>query len=148
LSLHDLRRFETGPISRMPKDWEALVYGRLLALPDAATPLQRAQLLAELSAGPEIIQLCYMVCRLDRSIELHGPLEVLAQGNRRVAIASLDLRSRFKPGPRDKQLSGHAVAYLHCPRRSHNMLRISTKERAREVQPTSTCSASMLGRSR
>jgi hypothetical protein len=46
LTLRDLRRLATG---RTRRDWDGHVGGRLLAMPDAATPLQRAQLLAALS---------------------------------------------------------------------------------------------------
>ena len=54
LTLRDLRRLATG---RVPGDWEGHIYGRLSAMPDAATPLQRAMLMAALSVGSEIIQL-------------------------------------------------------------------------------------------
>ncbi len=54
LTLRDLRRLAMG---RTQSDWEGHVHCRLSVMPDAATPLQRAQLLAALSAGSEIIRL-------------------------------------------------------------------------------------------
>ena len=57
LTLRDLRRLTTGPIPRTANEWEARTYGRLSALPEQAEPLQRAQLLAALSVGTEIIRL-------------------------------------------------------------------------------------------
>jgi uncharacterized membrane protein YccC len=57
LTLRDLRRLATGPIPRAPVDWEGRICGRLAALPDAAEPLQRSQLLAALSVSNGIIQL-------------------------------------------------------------------------------------------
>jgi uncharacterized membrane protein YccC len=57
LTLRDLRRLAAGRASWAPDDWEGRIYGRLAALPDAAEPLQRSQLLAALAVGSEIIQL-------------------------------------------------------------------------------------------
>ena len=54
LTLRDLRRLAAG---RTYRDWFGHIGDRLVAIPDAATPLQRAQLLAALSVGSEIIQL-------------------------------------------------------------------------------------------
>jgi hypothetical protein len=59
LSLRDLRRLATG---RRYRDWFGHIGGRLVTVPDAATPLQRAQLLAALSVGSEIIQLGLPQC--------------------------------------------------------------------------------------
>jgi uncharacterized membrane protein YccC len=53
LTLRDLRRLATGLAY---SDCGGHIGGRLVAMPDAATPLQRAQLLAALSVGSEIIQ--------------------------------------------------------------------------------------------
>ncbi len=57
LTLRDLRRLTTDPISRTANDWESRTYSRLSQLPDAAEPLQRAQLMTALSVGTEIIRL-------------------------------------------------------------------------------------------
>ena len=54
LTLRDLRRLAAG---RKQGDWEAIVHARVSVLPDTATPLQRAQLLAALSAGSDILRL-------------------------------------------------------------------------------------------
>ena len=56
-ALRDLRRLILRPTARTVEDWEGRGYGRLSALPDQATPLQRAQLLAVLSVGTQIIEL-------------------------------------------------------------------------------------------
>jgi uncharacterized membrane protein YccC len=44
LTLRDLRRLALRPVSRNPADWEGSIYSRLSAVPDAAAPIQRAQL--------------------------------------------------------------------------------------------------------
>jgi uncharacterized membrane protein YccC len=101
LTLRDLRRLATGPIPRAPGDWEGRTYGRLTALPDAAEPLQRSQLVAALSVGTEIIQLRRIVPRLGLGTDLSAPLEALARGNCTIAatrLAQLDDRLASPPG--------------------------------------------------
>jgi uncharacterized membrane protein YccC len=89
LTLRDLRRLARRPIPRTPEDWESRLYGRLAALPDAAEPLQRAQMLAALSVGTEIIQLRRIARRMDLRSELDAALEALAEGDIALATARL-----------------------------------------------------------
>jgi hypothetical protein len=58
-------------------------------LPDAAAPLERAQLLAALSAGTEIIRLHRIVRRLGLASGLEPVLKALAQGHSRLASEEL-----------------------------------------------------------
>jgi uncharacterized membrane protein YccC len=100
LTLRDLRRLATGAVPGAPEEWQGRVSGRLLALPDEATPMQRAQLLAALSAGTEIIRLRRMARRFDVQVELDAALEAVAQGNSVVAterLAQLDHRLAALP---------------------------------------------------
>ena len=79
------------------------IYGRLSALPNEAEPLQRAQLLAALSIGAEIIQLRDMAARLGLAAELDAALAAFAQGNSAIAIARLhQLDRRLVSGPGTK----------------------------------------------
>ena len=89
LTSRDLRRLATSAIRRRRDDWESRMYGRLSVLPDTAEPLQRAQLMAALSVGGAIIQLCSIARRLNMSTELDEPLRAMARGNSAVAIARL-----------------------------------------------------------
>jgi uncharacterized membrane protein YccC len=89
LTLRDLRRLTTGPIPRTANAWEGRVNSRLSALPDQAEPLQRAQLLAALSVGTEIIRLRRIARRLDLHVELDAALDALARGDSSVAIERL-----------------------------------------------------------
>ncbi len=90
LTLRDLRRLTTGQIRRGANDgWEGCIYSRLLALPEQAEPLQRAQLLAALSVGSEIIRLRRIARRLDLDAELDAALDALARGDSSVAIEFL-----------------------------------------------------------
>jgi uncharacterized membrane protein YccC len=87
LTLRDLRRLATDPSPRRPDDWRSRVYGRLAMMPDAAEPLQRAQLVAALSVGTEIIRLRHLVRRLGLDAELDTALAAVVQGNSTEASA-------------------------------------------------------------
>jgi uncharacterized membrane protein YccC len=86
LTLRDLRRLAMG---RTPKDWEGRIYGRLSAMPEEATPLQRAQLLAALSVGTEIIRLRPIARRLGLGADLEHALAALAQRKSATTAARL-----------------------------------------------------------
>ena len=86
LTLRDLRRLAVG---RVPRDWEGHVHGRLAAMPVQATPLQRAQLLAALSAGVEIIRLRRTARGISVGASLDRILTAVAQGQSATAITLL-----------------------------------------------------------
>ena len=86
LTLRDLRRLATG---RAPSDWANHIYGRLSAMPDAATSLQRAELLAALAVGNEIILLRHNARRLGLDAVLDPALAAVTQGNSASAVAHL-----------------------------------------------------------
>ena len=76
------------------------MYGRLAALPDQAEPLQRAQLLAALSVGSEIVQLRHLAAHGGAAAELDAALAALAQGDSAIAIARLrELDRQLASGP-------------------------------------------------
>jgi uncharacterized membrane protein YccC len=89
LTLRDLRRLTTGPIPRTANEWEGRVYSRLSALPEQAEPLQRAQLMAALSVGTEIIRLRRVAHRFDQDTALDSTFDALARGDSSVAIERL-----------------------------------------------------------
>jgi uncharacterized membrane protein YccC len=80
LTLRDLRGLATVPVLSTRRSWVSKVYGRLLVLPEQAEPLKRAQLLAALSVGTEIIRLRRMACRIHIDVALDAALESLARG--------------------------------------------------------------------
>jgi uncharacterized membrane protein YccC len=101
LTLRDLRRLATGRLPRTPDDWEGRMCGRFAALPDAAQPLQRSQLMAAFSVGGKIIQLRHICQRLDFHASLDGALEALVQGQTAIAVerfASVDQMLAARPG--------------------------------------------------
>jgi uncharacterized membrane protein YccC len=86
LTSRDLRRLAAG---RRPGDWEGHIQGRLSVMPDEATPLQRAQLLAALSVGQEILQLRPLAARFGCSADLDAALGALARGDSATAVSGL-----------------------------------------------------------
>ena len=101
LTLRDLRRLAIG---RSKPDWHGHVHGRLSAMPDEATPLQRAHLMAALSAGSEIIHLHRIARHLGLAPKLGVALAALVGGHSTQAIALLSrlddiLASHAADGP-------------------------------------------------
>ena len=89
LTLSDLRGLAGDQIPHRCDDWEHRVYARLSSLPDAASPLERAQLIAALSAGSEMIRLHRIVSRLGLAAGLEPALIALARGNSVLASQEL-----------------------------------------------------------
>jgi uncharacterized membrane protein YccC len=89
LTSRDLRRLAIAPVLPKLGYWESRIYSRLTALPDQATPLQRAQLVAALSLGTEIIGLRQMATQLGPTEELDAALNDIALGHSTKAIAKL-----------------------------------------------------------
>jgi hypothetical protein len=85
----DLRRLAIAPVPPTLDYWESCICSRLTALPDQATPLQRAQLLAALSVGTEIIGLRQMAMHRGTTAELDAALNDIALGHSTRAIAKL-----------------------------------------------------------
>jgi uncharacterized membrane protein YccC len=101
LTLRDLRRLAAG---RTYRDWFGHIGGRLVTIPDTATPLQRAQLLAAQSVGEEIIQLRDIAHRFGLNADLDPALAAVAQGDTASATAGL--------AQLDAALAGHAATEL------------------------------------
>jgi len=89
LTSRDLRRLAIAPVLPTLDYWESRLYSRLTALPDQAMPLQRAQLLAALAVGTEIIGLRRMATHLGTTAELDAALNDIALGHSTDAIAQL-----------------------------------------------------------
>ncbi len=93
LTLRDLRRLTTDP-APWTRDWARRCFGRLSQLPEQAEPLQRAQLMAALAVGIQIIRLRRVARRLDRDTELEAALSAIARGDSSGAIEHLALLDR------------------------------------------------------
>jgi uncharacterized membrane protein YccC len=92
LTLRELRRLATGRRFNAwdGNDWEGHVHGRLSAMPEEATPLQRAQLLAALSLGTEISLLRPVARRFGLGGNFDSALAVIAHGKSVAAAACLN----------------------------------------------------------
>lgn len=86
LTLRDLRRLAKGGTQI---NWEGRVIGRLSVMPNEATPIQRAHLLAALSAGSEIIRLRHLAPHLHLGTILDVALTEVAQGQSASATVHL-----------------------------------------------------------
>jgi uncharacterized membrane protein YccC len=89
LALRDVRRHAVALPPARSEHWEGLMYGRLAALPDQAEPLQRAQLIAALSVGSEILLLRHLAAGVGPVAELDAALAAFTQGNSAIAIVRL-----------------------------------------------------------
>jgi uncharacterized membrane protein YccC len=85
----DLRRLAIASVLPTPGYWQSRIYNRFTALPDQATPLQRAQLLAALSVGTEIINLRQTATHRGTTAELDAALNDIALGHSTEAIPKL-----------------------------------------------------------
>jgi hypothetical protein len=89
LTLRDLRRLATTTVQRSDDDWKSRIYKRLEALPDQAEPLQRAQLVAALSVGTDIIHLRRLAPQMGLVQEFDAALAAFARGDSTTATAGL-----------------------------------------------------------
>ena len=88
LTLRDVRRLAVRP-APTPAAWERRVFHRLYVLPDQAEPLQRAQLLAALAVGKEIIRLRRVARRFGLQSELGTALAAFVTGQPARAVDGL-----------------------------------------------------------
>ncbi len=88
-ALRDLRRSAITHPPPALDDWEKRMYGRLWAMPDKAEPLQRAELLAGLAVGSELIRLRRAPSMFALGPELDSALVALAQGHSAITITQL-----------------------------------------------------------
>jgi uncharacterized membrane protein YccC len=89
LASRDLFRLTNRPTAWTSNDWKDQMYSRLRALPVQAEPFERAQLLATLSVGTEILRLRRIARRLDLQSDVDATLEAIARGDRSDAIKRL-----------------------------------------------------------
>jgi uncharacterized membrane protein YccC len=88
-ALRDLRRLILSPTARTVEGWDGRFYGRLIALPEQATPLERAQLLTALAVGSQIIELRRAMGGAALRIELDDALTALIRQGVAPAVGRL-----------------------------------------------------------
>lgn len=89
LALGDLRRLLCRHIVPTVSAWDRRGISRLSGLPDSAAPIERAQLLAAILVGAEIVRLRRVMRRLGLDAQLVAVLARLASGDTAGATAGL-----------------------------------------------------------
>jgi len=110
LTLHDFRLLCRPDADTSRDDWEALMYGRLAAIPDSATPQQRSEILAALSLGLTLIRLRRMLRSVPLKSDLgaalaglaHGDVGLARDGFQRVDMALAERASALGRMPADR----------------------------------------------
>ena len=90
LTLADLRRLAKRASSRRQEDdWESRNVARLLAMPEQAEPVERAELVAAVAVGKEIMRLRHVAPRFVPGATVDAALQALAEGRSGEAIERL-----------------------------------------------------------
>ena len=90
LTLADLRRLaKRAPPRRREDDWESRGVARLLAMPEQAEPVERAELVAAVAVGKEIVRLRRVAPRFVPGAAVDAALQALAEGRSGEAIERL-----------------------------------------------------------
>ena len=89
LTLTDLRRLARQASPGRQDDWESRGVARLLAMPDQARPVERAELAAAVAVGKEIVWFRHVAPRFVPSAAVDTALSVLATGRSGEAIERL-----------------------------------------------------------
>jgi uncharacterized membrane protein YccC len=89
LALADLRRLATRASPGRQDDWQSRGVARLLAMPEQADPVERAQLVAVVAVGREIVRLRRVAPRFVSDGPVDAALQALAHGRSGEAIERL-----------------------------------------------------------
>ena len=101
LTLADLRRLAKRASPGRRATWEGRGVARLLALPDKAEPIERAELASAVAVGKEIVRLRHIAPRFVPSAMVDAALAALAEGRSDLAVARLaDIDRRVAALPR------------------------------------------------
>jgi uncharacterized membrane protein YccC len=100
LTLADLRRLARRASPGRQDDWESRGVARLLAMPEEAEPVDRAELASAVSVGREIVRLRRVAPRFAPIATVDAALQALAEGRSGEAIGRLkDLDRRIAALP-------------------------------------------------
>ena len=90
LTLADLRRLARRATPARLEAWEGRGFARLLAMPEQALPVQRAELVSMVAVGKELLRLRHVAPRFIPTRALDAALEALAEGRSSQAIARFE----------------------------------------------------------
>jgi uncharacterized membrane protein YccC len=94
LAIRDLRRLAAGRRRWMLRQWQSRTYGRLVALPEEAEPLQRSYLVSVLSVGLQVIRLQRLSRRGRIGAEITAVQASLSSGDLSRLKVALDVVDR------------------------------------------------------
>ena len=89
LTVADLRRLAKRASPGRQDDWESRGVARLLAMPDEAEPVERAELASAVAVGKEIVRLRRVAPRFVPAAMVDAVLQALAEGRSGEAIGGL-----------------------------------------------------------
>src|SRR6185295_5926845 len=88
-ALRELRGLAVAPIPRTNDQWEHRIYGKIYAMPDAATARDWGRLLTALSTGTAMLELRRAARELKIASEVDSAIETFAQGRSALTAARL-----------------------------------------------------------
>jgi hypothetical protein len=101
LTLADLRSMAKLASPGKASEWEGRGVARLLAMPDKAEPVERAELTAAVEVGKEIVRLRHIAPRFVPGAMVDAALAALAEGRSGEAVERLeDIDRRIAALPR------------------------------------------------
>jgi uncharacterized membrane protein YccC len=115
LTLADLRRLaKRAPSRRREDDWESRIVARFLAMPDQAEPVERAELVAAMVVGNQIVRLRRVAPRFVPGAAVDAALQALAEGRSGEATERLkDIDRQLAAVPRTRP-GGRTVLSLRA----------------------------------
>ncbi len=93
-ALADLRRLAAGRGTRSRRVWTDRMLARMVALPDAAEPVERSKMASALAVGLQVIRLSTVAPRFASAAAIEAALRPLAEGRVQAALAGLDALDR------------------------------------------------------
>ena len=81
LSIRDIRRLAAGRKNWTLHEWQGRIYARMIAMPEAAEPIQRSYLVTTLTVGIQLIRLDHIAARGPIGADLRTMRDSLAAGD-------------------------------------------------------------------
>ena len=93
-TLAELRALASGRVTRSKARWVDRMFARIVALPDAAEPVERAAMASALAVGTRIIRLRAVAPRFASEAAIDAALRPIAEGNVPAALSGLEALDR------------------------------------------------------
>ncbi len=93
-ALADVRRLAAGRGTRSRRVWTDRMVARMVALPDAAEPVERSKMASALAVGLQVIRLSTVGPRFASAAAIEAALRPLAEGRAAAALAGLKALDR------------------------------------------------------